>query len=227
MSSPDFFRGLCLFVVEDFVSSDYCLNLRLEMEGSAAEKATVVGDGVGEILKEEVRKVLSVCIAKETFQSTQEQLRAIKPRLEKHFRVPLSRKCHGPDFLIYHSGSFYRPHRDADEGSPEKIRSRRVSVVVFLNGQSQEHTPDTFGGGGLTFYGLMEGPEWSKCAFTLDPTPGMLVAFRSNTLHEAQPVSFGKRYAIVTWFTQAEERREESVVESETSKQVFKAISLR
>lgn len=220
MRSPDFFRGLGLYVVEDFVSKEHCFNLRSEMDSSAAEKATIVGDGPGEILDEEVRKVLSVSIGKETFRSTQQQLQAIKPLLENHFRVLLSRKCHGPDFLIYHFGSFYRPHRDADEGSPEKIRSRRVSVVVFLNGQSQEPELGTFGGGGLTFYGLLDGPEWSKCAFTLDPRPGMLVAFRSNTLHEAQPVSFGKRYAIVTWFTQAEDRRE-SVVESETSKQVF------
>ena len=53
--------------------------------------------------------------------------------------------------------------------------------------------------------------------FTLDPTPGMLVAFRSDILHEAQPVSFGKRYAIVTWFTLGDDLAE---AESGASKQV-------
>ena len=133
----------------------------------------------------------------------------------------MSPKCQGPDFLIYSSGGFYRPHLDGSEGSPDLIRKRRVSVVVFLNAQSHEPAPDTFGGGGLTFYGLLDGPEWSKCAFTLDPAPGMLVAFRSDLLHEAQPVSFGKRYVIVTWFPQQEDTTEAPVSESEALKQVF------
>ena len=220
MRSANFFRSLGLFVAQDFVNTDSRSRLRSEMDASAFEKATVIKDGEEGILDEESRKVLSVQVTEGTWRSVREHLRAIRPSLEEHFRIPLSRKCHGPDFLIYHPGGFYRPHRDASEGSPDHIRARRVSVVVFLNPQSQEPAPETFGGGGLTFYGLMDGPEWSKCAFTLDPSPGLLVAFRSDTLHEAQPVSFGKRYVIVTWFTQGEDRPEASPTESEASKPV-------
>ena len=220
MRSANFFRGLGLFVAEDFVSMDFCSSLRAEMDASAFEKATVVKDAQEGVLDEDSRQVISVSVAEGTWRPVRERLRGIKPSLEEHFRVSLSKKCHGPDFLIYHPGGFYRPHRDASEGAPDHIRKRRVSVIVFLNAQSQETAPHTFGGGGLTFYGLMDGPEWSKCAFTLDPAPGLLVAFRSDVLHEAQPVSFGKRYAIVTWFTQGEDGPEALPAESEASKQV-------
>ena len=169
----------------------------------------MVKDGQEGFLDEESRKVLGIRVSEGTWRSVRERLREIRPNLEAHFGVSISRKCHGPDFLIYMPGGFYRPHCDASEGSPDHIKARRVSVVVFLNGQSHEPAPDTFGGGGLTFYGLMDGSEWSKCAFTLDPALGLLVAFRSDIVHEAQPVSFGKRYVIATWFTQEEDHPEE------------------
>jgi len=188
------------------------------MDASAFQKATVIKDAREGVLDEESRKVLSVRVTEGTWRSVRERLRGLKPSLEEHFRVSLSKKCHGPDFLIYHPGGFYRPHRDCSEGSPDHIRARRVSVVMSLNAQSHEPAPDTFGGGGLTFYGLMDGPEWSKCAFTLDPSPGLLVAFRSDILHEAQPVSFGKRYMVVTWFTQGEDLPEVQAAEREASK---------
>ncbi len=221
MPSSRFFRNLGLFVAEDFLSADSCSALRSEMDASAFEKATVIRDGQEGFLDEESRKVLVARVGKETQRSVRERLRGVKQSLEEHFRVSLNSKCQGPDFLIYQAGGFYRPHRDASEQSPDHIRARRVSVVVFLNPQSQEPAPEVFGGGGLMLYELMDGPEWSKCAFTLDPSPGLLVAFRSDTLHEAQPVSFGKRYVIVTWFTQAEEDRPEApLTGSEVSKPV-------
>lgn len=219
MRSASFFRGLGVFVAEVFVSGDRCSILRAEMDASASEKATVIKDGQEGFLDEESRKVLSIRVSEGTWRSVRARLREIRPDLETHFRISLSRKCHGPDFLIYRPGGFYRPHCDASEGSPDHIKARRVSVIVFLNGQSQEPDSDTFGGGGLTFYGLMDGPEWSKCAFTLNPALGLLVAFRSDILHEAQPVSFGKRYVIATWFTQQEDLLEAPAPESEASKQ--------
>ncbi len=218
MRSAKFFRSLGLFVAEDFVSADFCANLRSDMDASVFRKATVIKDGIEGVLDEESRKVVSVQMPEETWRSVRERLRSIKPSLEEHFRVALSRKCQGPDFLIYSPGGFYRAHRDASEESPEYVRARRVSVVLFLNGQSDEPSLDTFGGGGLAFYGLMDGPQWSRCGFNLDPVSGMLVAFRSEVLHEAQPVSFGKRYVIATWFTEEGNRPDTLEAENGTSK---------
>ncbi len=53
----------------------------------------------------------------------------------------------------------------------------------------------------MTFYGLMEGAEWEKCAFSLEANSGLLIAFRSDVLHEVKPVTFGERLTVVSWFT--------------------------
>ena len=83
----------------------------------------------------------------------------------------------------------------------QKLHSRRrVSVVIFLNRQSQEPAEDAYGEGHLTFYGLLEGREWEKCAFPLDAEPGLLIAFPSDKWHEVKPVSHGRRFTVVTWF---------------------------
>jgi SM-20-related protein len=199
-SSVCFFRDLGLFVTEDFLNHDSCRRLVAELKTASFEKATIVKDGHDGVLDENSRKVSCISVAEETWSAIRQQFQDIKPKLEEHFCISLSMKCHGPDFLTYQEGSFYRPHRDASERAPDHINKRRVSVVVFLNPQSQEPAPDSFGGGGLAFYGLLNGPQWEKCAFTLQPAPGLLVAFRSDLLHEVQPVTFGERHTVVTWF---------------------------
>ena len=44
-------------------------------------------------------------------------------------------------------------------------RDRRVSVVIFLNRQSPKPLPDTYGGGSLTFYGLLAGRNGRNAVF--------------------------------------------------------------
>jgi predicted 2-oxoglutarate/Fe(II)-dependent dioxygenase YbiX len=52
----------------------------------------------------------------------------------------------------------------------------------------------------LTFYGLLPGPAWERIGFPLRGEEGLLVAFRSEILHEVTAVRQGDRYTIVTWF---------------------------
>jgi len=75
-----------------------------------------------------------------------------------------------------------------------------VSLVIFLNRESQEPADDAYGQGYLTFYGLLDGPHWKKCAFPLKAEPGLLIAFPSDKWHEVTPVSHGRRFTVVTWF---------------------------
>ena len=201
MPGSAFFRNLGLFVIDDFLRPEACTQLCSEMVRSTSDAGTVVRPGEARHLDVSARKVLCANIPKDSWFPVREQLRSIRPSLEQHFNVALHQKCHGPDFLIYKEGGFYVPHRDASFEAPEGISERRVSVVVFLNGRSQEPTLNAFGGGALTFHGLMDEPGWEKCAFDLEPAPGLLVAFRSDTLHEVQPVTFGERYTTATWFT--------------------------
>jgi predicted 2-oxoglutarate/Fe(II)-dependent dioxygenase YbiX len=168
---------------------------------AATKKAVVIGDGTKEgVVDEEWRKVLCAEVDETTGALIKAKLFAIMPKLEKHFDVTLT-GCDGPVFLRYGEGAFYKPHRDASDDSPPGIRKRKVSGIVFLNAQSREALPSCYGGGALTFYGLMEGPQWEKCGFSLDAEPGLFIAFQPETMHEVQPVTFGQRFTVVNWFT--------------------------
>jgi SM-20-related protein len=201
MPSASFFRNLGLFVQENFFETAMCDHICGEIGKASFEKGTITGSGSSEgELDETRRKVLSANVEEGTDFLVKQKLLEIKPRLEDHFRVSVS-GCQGPNFLRYDQGAFYIPHRDASSGAPAEISQRRISVVVFLNARANEPASNCYGGGSLSFYGLMEGPEWEKCAFTLEADPGLLIAFRSDVLHEVKPVTFGQRFTIVSWFT--------------------------
>ena len=77
-------------------------------------------------------------------------------------------------------GGWFRPHRD-DAGDPAK--PRRFALSVNLN--------DDFEGGGLCF------PEYGRRFYR--PPAGGGVAFSCNLLHEAQPVTRGRRFGLFTF----------------------------
>jgi SM-20-related protein len=87
--------------------------------------------------------------------------------------------------------------KDADEAS-----GRRVSAVIFLNGASEEPSPDVYGGGSLSFYGLLQDdPKGQGVGLPLVGSAGALVAFPSHMIHGVTPVTHGRRYTIASWFS--------------------------
>jgi SM-20-related protein len=203
MPNADFFRSLGLFIQENFLAPEYCAQLRAQMSRGKSKLAVVFGDKSEAALDESVRRVATVEVERSLEAETREQLLSVMPALENHFKVSLD-ECQGPDFLKYGVGAFYLAHTDAGPRGPIKIARRRVSAVIFLNSQSNEPAGDTYCGGSLTFYGLMDGPEWAKLAFPLEAETGLLVAFRSDVIHEVQAVTFGERFSVVSWFTSKE-----------------------
>lgn len=193
--SITFFDRLGLFVRPAFLDPDACARLRADLGQAVWNKATVARDGQLECLDENVRRVRCVDVTEEMWRGIRRELLALKPDLEQHFGAILA-GCQGPDFLVYEPGAFYTPHLDRGIHYDE----RRVSLVVFLNGSGEE-TRDGYTGGELTFHGLLGGPEWEKCPLPLKGESGLLVAFRSDTVHEVRPVLSGRRYTIVSWFT--------------------------
>lgn len=98
-----------------------------------------------------------------------------------------------PQLLRYHPGGFYEAHADADNYHPERDAWRReldrdTSVLLYLN--------DDFEGGCLRF---------TEFDYRLRPSAGMLVWFPSDHryMHHAEPVTAGRRYAIVSWASHA------------------------
>jgi predicted 2-oxoglutarate/Fe(II)-dependent dioxygenase YbiX len=170
-----------------------------EMSEAPSARGRLVKDGVDGILDEETRRVGSASVSKATRIRVKQRFLEIVPEVETHFGFPLA-GCETPGFLVYDAGAFFAAHRDTGPDDPPDIRSRLVSAVVFLNQPSKEPPGDGYGGGTLRFHGLLDGPEWAACPIPFEPEMGLLVAFRSDVLHDVQAVTFGRRFTVVTWF---------------------------
>lgn len=203
MPNANFFRSLGLFAHENFLSPEFCAQLRHRMSNRESKAAAIFDEKMENVLDETVRKVATIDMDFSLQSKTREQLLGAIPALEDHFRVSLH-DCQGPDFLKYDVGAFYLAHKDGNPDAPVKVARRIVSAVIFLNAQSDQPGKDTYCGGSLTFYGLMDGPDWEKLPFPLKAETGLLVAFRSDLLHEVRPVTFGERFTVVTWYTAKE-----------------------
>lgn len=179
-----------LFVAEDVVGDETCERLRVEMETSRAEPATVMDEGRDYVDAEE-RSTKYAKVSDETRAAAEESLQALKPRLERHFEVQLG-ELQPPQFLVYEPGDFFGMHRDSsdEEDAADYAKARKLSVVLFVN--------DGYRGGQLEFYGLMDGQP--SMGIPLDARPGLVVAFPSGTPHGVTEVTHGERYTVVTWF---------------------------
>lgn len=162
--------------------------------------AVVDGDTYVEKLKRSVRKTKYSEVSALSMLDVETRLLAVKPMVENHFNLTLA-GCEKPQFLVYNEGDFFRPHRDRDDepSKPEYVRKRQVSVVIFLN-DAEESSLESYRGGALTFYGLMDDPRWKMCGFPLIAEAGLMITFRSEIIHEVTPVIQGDRYTIVSWF---------------------------
>lgn len=209
MPNADFFSRFGLFVNKGFLDPELCSNIRSEMQSTRSAPATVVGKEVpDEAVDENTRRTKAAEVSALTISLVEERFLALKPMLERHFDVTLS-GCQKPGFLVYEEGDFFQPHPDSspEPDAPEYVRERQVSAVVFLNDETEDSGRDSYGGGSLTFYGLMDYPgrensdqNGKKIGFPLVGEAGLLIAFRSELVHEVTPVTRGERYTIVSWF---------------------------
>lgn len=111
--------------------------------------------------------------------------------------IDLAQQCAGvtldwyeaPDLMRYHPGGFYVKHADSQNidmhtRTWHKIIDRDLSMLIYLN--------DDFEGGKLRF---------DRFNYRVKPKAGMAVLFPSDCryIHEAESVTSGVRYAIVSW----------------------------
>jgi predicted 2-oxoglutarate/Fe(II)-dependent dioxygenase YbiX len=196
MPNAAFFKRLGIFALQGFLDAKTCAAIQAEMRLSQSiSPATVVSQDDTERVDEEVRKTEWVTVAKATKTIIKEQLIAIQPQLEAHFSIDLD-PCEGPQFLAYKKGDFFNLHNDNSV-----FQQRRVTVVLFLNGESPDPSPDDYAGGSLVLYGLIKDSKWESYGFNIQGEPGLLIAFTSDIYHEVTPVTQGMRCTIVTWFS--------------------------
>jgi len=164
---------------------------------TAGSAATVSGHDTGRAVEMRVRATTRLSMPPALQAKVEQLLLDHMPELSAHFGVELT-TCEPPQFLRYQTGDFFVAHQDGN--TPlihDDTRFRKVSAVIFLSEPSPDPRPNTYGGGELIFHGPYSGP---MLRVPVQPAPGTLVAFRSETTHEVAPVTHGERYTIVSWF---------------------------
>lgn len=186
-----------LFIIRDYLDAARRAEIVAELKLAGGGAATVYGKQEAGAVEPRVRKATRLAVATETRARLRGQLLERKRPLEEHFGITLS-ECEEPQFLRYEEGDYFVAHQDGN--TPlifDDSRHRKVSVVIFLNSQSQEPAPETYGGGALVFHGPYHEPP---LRVPVAAAPGTLVAFRAETTHEVAPVIHGERYTIVSWY---------------------------
>ena len=186
-----------LLEIEDFLDEQACAALRAELRAAGGGPATVLSPDPAGTVRSAVRRVTRAAMPPATREHVTALLMARKPALEQHFGLAL-KECEEPQFLRYQAGDFFVAHQDGN--TPlihDQSRFRKVSAVIFLSAQSDDGSPDSYGGGTLVLHGPYSGPSLTV---PVAPAPGTLVCFRAETTHEVTPVTHGERFTIVSWY---------------------------
>lgn len=199
MPRADFFVSFGMFAQRGFLDAALCEELRREMAAASSHPSTVAEEAA-DAVDEGYRKTVSAEVSDATKSLVRNRLEELKPLLERHYQTSLN-GCQPPQFLRYREGDYFRAHADREEEGPDYVTERRLSAVVFLNGESDGSEPGSYSGGALTFFGLMGDPRGDALGFPLVGEAGLLITFNANTVHSVTPVTRGERYTIVTWFS--------------------------
>jgi SM-20-related protein len=200
--TPDSTTAFGLFLVRDFLDAPTCAAIRAEARAAHGHPAPVYIEGAEGLVHEDVRKTASLEVSATTASYVGRRLEELRGEVGDYFKLSLT-GCEPPQFLRYVEGDFFVRHQDGDAEQIDfdHLRVRKVSVVIFLNGAAPEPGAETFGGGALVFYRANDDPEGSPLVLPLAGEPGLLVAFRADTVHEVVPITHGERFTVVSWFS--------------------------
>ena len=200
MPNLDFFAKLGLFVAKEFLSLEECRTLCDDIREAEHAPATIVTDGRS-FVDTSIRSASAAKASGKISPLLTSRLAQLMPKIENHFSIPLT-QIERPTYLRYGVGDYFSAHADVDVNPPESssIPHRKISVILFLNDQSEEESKYTYSGGVLILYGVMNNPRGKHYGFPVDASHGQLIAFPSSTLHEVKPVTGGERFTLVTWF---------------------------
>jgi SM-20-related protein len=199
MMLPDSTAHFNLYLLRSFFSARTCGEIIAELSRAPEDRAPVYGRGEAGAVDERVRKVARLMPSQETVERVRRRLLETLQEVGAHFGMSLS-GCEEPQFLRYRVGDFFVAHQDGNTGllRSEREQSRKVSVVIFLNRQSEIPEDGSYEGGSLVFSEWRPGRNQGQ--YHLAGEAGTLVAFPSETTHEVTPVMLGERYSIVSWY---------------------------
>ena len=188
-----------LLIHRNFIDDAVCNSIIEQTRCNSSTRATVYGRADGDMVDERVRKASRITPTTNDINHVTRRLLDYKGTIERHFNSAL-RDCEAPQFLRYEVGDFFVAHQDGNTGLIRLAsdKERRISIVIFVNNQTEEPIANTFSGGSLRFSDYRANPQLRQ--FDLAAETGMLVAFRSEITHEVTPVTHGERYSIVSWY---------------------------
>lgn len=188
-----------LLLTHNFLDEAMCRKIIAATRISDARAATIHGYGERAHVSDGIRKATRLQLPSVTTAYVSNRLLEHKRTIEQHFSLSLN-DCENPQFLRYDVGDFFVAHQDGNTGLLQLTSDaeRKVSVVIFLNKQSEQADSGTYSGGSLKFSDYSAKPPYDE--FELPVSPGMLVAFRSELTHEVTPITRGQRYSIVSWY---------------------------
>ncbi|WP_435105130.1 2OG-Fe(II) oxygenase [Arhodomonas sp. AD133] len=199
-------RGI--FAWRDVLTPEASRRLCCRMKRAGGDAARVNRGGTP-VVDPAYRRTRVVSMDEHARRHALDVLEGMASELSRYAGEPLG-PCQPPIFLAYSPGDYFRPHCDNadDPRQPLHVRSRRLTVVLFLNGprprgSGQCRGDEGFSGGELVLYCTMPEPSWEDFYTVVHARPGTLVAFPADTFHEVTPLTAGRRYSIVTWFEKA------------------------
>jgi SM-20-related protein len=202
MPRSDFFARLGVFVAPGFLSADACAAVRDEMRVATPRPGTMwrAGSPGEHVDLDRKRRAEMEGMPPTAVAALGRRFEELLPVLSRHFDLPL-RGFEPLKFVRYRPGDFYAAHTDASDSpsAPEYVRQRRVTAVLFLNGQSEDGSAASYAGGELTLFGLLADRRWRGYGFPLIGEEGLLVAFRAGLVHEVAPIVRGERHTVTTW----------------------------
>jgi SM-20-related protein len=188
-----------LYLVRGFFNAQMCDEIIAELSRAPEDPATVYGRGETGCVDERVRKAARLMPSSETIERVRRRLFETREEVGAHFGINL-KGCEEPQFLRYRVGDFFVAHQDGNTGllRSEREQSRKTSVVILLNRQSEIPEAGSYEGGSLVFSEWR--PDRNTGQYSLTGEAGTLVAFPAETTHQVTPVMRGERYSIVSWY---------------------------
>jgi SM-20-related protein len=201
MPPVSFFNSFGLLAVPTFLERDLCAEIRQEMATAGEVAATVRGADRSYAVDQESRRTNWAEVSEETSSLVSERLLSLRKDVATVFGLEVS-GVQRPQFLRYGEGDFFAAHQDrgSDMKGAEFARQRQVSSVIFLNDETSEARPDTYEGGSLTLFGLLDSGDDRNVGLPVIGEAGALIGFPSEMLHEVTPITRGERFTVVSWF---------------------------
>jgi SM-20-related protein len=188
-------RDLDLFVERGLLDALTLAGVFEAVRGSGGQAATVYGRGDSGAVDERVRRTTRLSPPFEIEEVIRRLLLSRMCAVEEYFGLRLG-ELEEPQFLRYEAGDYFVAHQDGNTGMLRSEREeRKISVVIFLNNQTETDEPDAYRGGSLVFH-----PRGASEPLRFAGEAGTLVAFRAETTHEVEPVTHGERFTIACWY---------------------------